>query len=348
MARATVAVRAARLDEDRDAILAVLSRNLSVAGTKSRFDWLYRSNPAGTSLAWVAEDTATGEVVGTSAAHPKKLVMDGRVETVLNLSDFAFDRAYRTVGPALKLLRASLRPIDEGSYVLSYDHPSPAMSALYTRLGRRPLAPWRRYARRLRVQDLARARFGDRRVVDVALAGVHLAIRARDRLLDGRSHGFDVRAELPPAAELDRVDAEWNAPRYRVARSAAYVKWRFVDNAMWRHQVLAAYAKGGRLAGYLVHRDGENDTIKVLDVVAPGDARVARALLGAVLGVGWATAKRGLSVTVLAGSPAERLVGELGFWKRQDGPGVVLWSRAERRGLDDPGQWWMVEGDEDV
>ena len=352
MARATVAVRPAVLEKDRDAILSVLSRNLTNAGTEARFDWLYRSNPAGQSLVWVAEDGNTGEIVGTSAAHPKKLVMDGKVETVLNLSDFAFDRAYRTIGPALKLLRASLAPIDEGRFALSYDHPSASMAALYVRLGRAALGPWRRYSRRLRVDDLARKRLGDRRVVDVALFGVHLAIRLRDRVVDGRSHGLELVSGPPQAAELDGLDAEWRTPRFRVARTAAYVKWRFVENVTVKHEILGAYEKGGRLAGYVVYRDGAPDTIKVLDLVAPEHEhereRVARSLLGAVLGIAHARRKRGLTMTTLANGQAERLIESLGFWKREDGPGVVIWSKDAPHGLYDPAEWWLVEGDEDV
>ncbi len=348
MARATVAVRAAVLDTDRDAILSVLARNLTNAGTAARFDWLYRKNPAGHSLVWVAEDSKSGEIVGTSAAHPKKLVLDGNVVTVLNLSDFAFDRPYRTIGPALKLLRASLAPVEEGQYVLSYDHPSASMAALYVRLGRSPLAPWRRYARRLRVDDLAHKRFGDRHVVDIALLGVHMAIRLRDRVVDGRSHGLDVISGMPSASELDRLDAEWTTSRFRVARSGAYVKWRFIENVTGQHEIIAAYRRGGRLAGYVVFRDAEDRTMKVLDLVAPDDGRVAQALLGAVLGSAHARRKRGLAVTTLAHGRAERLIESLGFWKREDGPGVVIWSKEKQHGLYDPGQWWLVEGDEDV
>jgi len=348
MAGATVAVRPAVLAKDRDAILSVLARNLTNAGTQRRFDWLYRSNPAGPSLVWVAEDCKTGEIVGTSAAHPKKLVMDGKVETVLNLSDFAFERAYRTIGPALKLLRASLAPIEEGHFVASYDHPSPSMAALYVRLGRAALGPWRRYARRLRVDDLAHKRFGDRRVVDVALLGVHLAVRLRDRLIDGRSQGVDLVSGLPPTGEIDRLDSEWQTSRFRLARSAAYVKWRFFENVTGKHEIIGAYGKGGRLRGYVVYRDVDRDTIKVLDLVAPGDDRVARALLGAVLGVAHARRTRGLAVTTLAGGQAERQLVSLGFWKREDGPGVVIWSKDARHGLYDPAEWWLVEGDEDV
>lgn len=344
----SVSVRPAALDEDRDAILSVLSRNLTNAGSRARLDWLYGSNPAGPSLVWVAEDATTGEIVGTSAAHPKTMVVGGARVTALNLSDFAFDRPYRTIGPALKLLRATLAPVDTGRFAFSYDHPSAAMAALYVRLGRAPLAPWRRYSRRLRVDDLARERLGDRRVVDVALAGVHLAIRLRDRWLDGRGHGLDLAAGAPPAAELDRLDAEWATSRFRVARGAAHVRWRFVENVTGEHEFIGAYQAGGRLAGYVVYRDDEGAPMKVLDLVAPLSERAARALLGAVLGVAHARRKRSLAITTLAGGRAEPLFASLGFWRREDAPGVVIWSKEEPRGLYDPGQWWLVEGDEDV
>ena len=114
---------------ERSRILAVLERNLPRASGSLRFDWLYLSNPAGNALVWLAENE-DGEAVGTSAGHPRRLRVGGQVVTVLNLSDFAIDAYYRSLGPALQLLRATLAPMDEGRYAFSSDHPSEAMLAV--------------------------------------------------------------------------------------------------------------------------------------------------------------------------------------------------------------------------
>ncbi len=349
VARSSVAVRAAVLAEDREAILGVLTRNFVAAGSRERFEWLYRSNPAGTSLAWVAEDTATGAIVGTTAAHFKEVILGDRVVKVLNLSDFAFDQGYRSPGYALRLLKASLAPVESGELELAYDHPSPAMAALYKRLRQPPLATWRRYVRRLRVDDIVlQGNVRKTPLVSVALFGVHLAVRLRDRFVEGRSRGLELRSGLPSPAELDRLNAAFRPARIRLSRGAAYVKWRFLDNVTARHEIIAAYGKGGRLAGYVIHRPGENETVRILDLVAAGDERVGRSLLGAVLAVAHARRKRSVAITTLANGPAERVFESLGFWRRQEGPGVFVTSRAATDGRADPGAWWLVEGDEDV
>jgi len=135
MSAREVRIRKADLEVDRDRILAVLARNLPLAASVDRYNWLYLANPCGRSSVWLAEDAKTGEAVGTSAGHPKRVRVNGKVETALNLSDFAFDKAYRSLGPALKLLRATLEPMQKGEFAFSYDHPSDAMLAIYTRMG---------------------------------------------------------------------------------------------------------------------------------------------------------------------------------------------------------------------
>jgi hypothetical protein len=342
-----VRVRPADLHADRERILAVLGRNLSAAGTAERFRWLYLSNPHGRARVWVAEDVQSGEVVGSSAGHPKRVWMDGKTVDVLDLSDFAFDRPYRTLGPALKLLRSSLEPIDLGEFAFSYDHPSRAMLALYRRLGGRDLSTRRRWVRLLRLSDSIRRRFGNGAACKLARVG-DLALRVRDSLRRPRT-GFEVtRLGVGWEDEFDLLDARLaRETRFRVCRRSAYVRWRYLSNVMARHEVLCARERG-KLVGYLVFRPREGGVLAIVDLVGSG----TDALISELVGLGHARRVSALWCTVLRDSPVERELAANGFVVRDEGPGVVVHaptaSEAARQALQTPENWWMLEGDEDV
>ena len=55
---------------------------------------------------------------------------------------------------------------------------------------------------------------------------------------------------------------------------------------------------------------------------------------------------------ILRDSPVEALFTDAGFIAREEGPGVVVYgpraAPALAAALQDPKQWWMLKGDEDV
>lgn len=343
-----VRVRVADPEADRERILAVLARNMSDAGTPDRYRWLYLSNPHGRARVWLAEDTRTGESVGTSAGHPKRAWMDGTVVDVLDLSDFAFDAPYRTLGPALRLLRATLEPMNTGEFAFSYDHPSPAMLALYRRMGGRDVSTRRRWVRLLRPSVPLMKRFGNGRAAKLAGTVGDAAVRVRDRLTH-RPKNIDV-APLAwgEATELDDLDARLGLEtRFRVLRSSAHVHWRYLGNVTARHDVLCARERG-KIVGYLVFRPRRAGVYSIVDLVGRG----ADALIAALVELGHARGASALWCTVLRGSPAERPIAQNGFVTREEAPGVVVYAprapAATQAALQEAHNWWMLEGDEDV
>ena len=344
-------VREVDPERDRDRILAVLSRSHPTAAAADRYAWLYLSNPHGHAWVWLAEDAETGEPVGTSAGHPKRVWTDGAAVDVLNLSDFAFDPAYRTLGPALKLLRATLEPMDRGDFAFSYDHPSPAMLAVYQRMGGRDVSARRRWVRLLKVSPQVERRVGGGLGSRLLGQAGDLALRARDAI--GARRG-DVTVE-PLAGdcgpEFDRLDADLaRATRLRVVRSAAHVRWRYLRNVTARHEILCA-RRGDALVGWLAMRPRDPEVLAIDDVVAT-DPEAPAALLDAAAATGHRRGASALSATVLRDSPVEALFPAAGFIAREEGPGVVVYAPraapALAAALQDPKQWWMLKGDEDV
>ena len=65
---------------ERERIMSVLAGSLPAAALWDRFDWLYLENPEGPALVWLAEQD--GVALGTSAAHRRRMRVDGRIVPV--------------------------------------------------------------------------------------------------------------------------------------------------------------------------------------------------------------------------------------------------------------------------
>jgi ribosomal protein S18 acetylase RimI-like enzyme len=341
-------LRTRAADPSEPGIREVLARNLPDAAPQERISWLYGTNPCGRALVWVAEREGSGEPVATSAAHRRAFRIDGREALALNLSDFAIDAGYRTLGPALGLLRATLAAVSEHGFAMSYDVPSESMLALYRRLGYVELGRMERRVRPLSLGPaLARRVGGAARVLAPPL---ELLLRARDAFAAAPRDVAVAQLEGPFGAEFDALEGR-EASRHRVrgARSAAYLDWRYRRHTMWKHGVLCA-RRGGELLGFVVWREA-GDVLGIAELVDGGDAGVARALVKALCSLGRKRGATALSVETLAGSPSSAWFDALGFVKRGDGPGPVVYAPAGSPvapELLDARHWWFLGGDRDI
>ncbi len=348
MNKRAVRLREADPSADRELILGVLRRNLPEAASGKRYEWLYLGNPCGTARAWLAEDAETGEVVGTSAAHPRQVRVEGRVVNALCLGDFAIDAAYRSLGPALSLLKATLEPIRGGEYAFSFDFPSESMLALHRRAGGVELAKSRRSVRLLAMAPALRRRWGDH-LVSRAVGGIaNAALRVRDALARTPG-GLRVAVQEEIGGEFDELDRKL-ADRFPVqgVRSAAFVRWRYAEHTEVAHEILCA-RRAAELAGYAILRLTSPDVVSLVDCFAPDDADVHRALLVKVVRRARELGADAVSATAPAGSPAADLLDRLGFVARelQAGP-VVVAAGGVVPAVQKAQNWWMLEGDRDV
>lgn len=335
---------------ERSRILAVLERNLPEASGSQRFDWLYLSNPAGNARVWLAENQ-DGETVGTSAGHPRLMRVRDQVVTVLNLSDFAIDANYRSLGPALQLLRATLAPMDEGRYAFSYDHPSAAMLAVYRRMGGTSLGSLVRYVRPLTASSVVERRWGPGTASKVVGAAGDLALRARDATL--RKAG-DIEVTLHEG-EFTREFDDLAERLYAVCpvvglRTAAFLNWRFARHPLRCHETLCA-RRGGQLLGCLIFRTAASKVISVVELIGGLDEDIVRALLVKLIALARSRGVERLQAPVLENCPVAAMLENSGFHERQRGPGPVVYAPPASAVADTVKRsklWWMVEGDRDV
>jgi len=345
----SLSIRSADPAADAPRIGAVLGRNLPDAASPERLRWLYGTNPCGPALVWIAEREGSGEPVATSAAYPRRFRIDGKDALALNLSDFAIDAGYRTLGPALALLRSTLAAVADGGFAFSYDVPSESMLALYKRLGHVELGRMERRVRPLSLRPALERRIGG--WARLLAPPLDFLLRARDALA-AAPPGLSVEPLAGAfGAEFDAFEArESSRCRVRGVRSAAYLDWRYARHTMWPHGTFCA-RRGGALTGFLVWRAAEQGVLLVAELEDGGDPRVGRALVKALASLGRSRGATGLSVEVLAGSPAAARFARLGFVKRGDGPGPVVYLPPDgplARELVDARHWWFLAGDRDI
>ena len=345
------AVRIRQVDpaSEQERILRVLAGNLPAAAGSERFNWLYLSNPDGPALVWLAEHE-NGDAVGTSAAHPRRMRVGGEPVRALNLGDFAIDRSHRTLGPALRLLGATLAPVRDRTYAFSYDFSNASMQAVYQRMGVHALGRTERWMQPVAMGRLLR---GKLRVgmLATAVGMVGDAIWHGRRSVHGRVKGLKLEVLAAECGEeFDAFDARIAEGRSVVGvRDTAYLNWRYLHNPVWKHEILCARADG-RLAGYAVLRRTNAEIVSLVDLQGEHTGVCGTLLSGAIQ---WAAAcdAAALHVEVLAESPTARMVQTLGFIRRESQVGpVAFWSPdCPLAGeLGAVKNWWLIGGDRDV
>ena len=342
-------VRRADPEADEGRIVAALARDFGRAAWPGRHEWLYLANPAGRARVWLAEEGATGRVVGVAVGYPRRMRANGVEVEALNLGDFAMDAQYRSLGPALELLQTSLEPVRRGDFAFAYDHPTEGMLALYRRMSATQIGRMQRWVRPLTLRPFLDRRWGHGTASAALGSAAGLVLRMRDALIRA-PRGIDVdllEGDFTP--EFDDLDGRTRgAVLVEGVRSAAYLNWRYRKNVMWRHEVFCA-RRSGTLLGYAVARLDAAESVTLAEMAPIQDSKVHKALLVAALAL---ARERGAAVLVTHGltdSPVTRVFRDLGFIPRPTAASSVccLLSSSGALGelLGRGASWWMIEGD---
>lgn len=343
---AAIKTRAGDPEADRSAVIALLSRHVNPAYDRRRFDWVYRGNPAGPGRFWVAVDGSTGDLIGTAGALPRRMSIDGTHVTGWALTDFCISDSYRSLGPALRLQRTCLEELAGDGGPLWYDFPGRGMEAVYRRLGVPPCAHVRRLARPLRTYAKLRERLGSRVLARVASLPVDLAIAWATRA-PRPSGSVTVAPQRGPLGEEFTDLARRVTPGAGICvwRSAEYLNWRYCENPVQPHELVAARLEGQLVAYVALTHDGNAATL--VDLF--GETEALRAL---VLGtVAQLRARGAVGVSAWMGDthPYAALLRELGFRPRETAPVMAgaasgsPWGRAIR-----DANWLLTYGDRDT
>lgn len=341
-------IHPADLEADRERLIELFSHCLNPDYNGTRFDWLYKRNPHGQAVAWVAEDPEQQRLVGAAAAFPRRLYMNEMEKFAWLLGDFCLSESYRSVGPALQLQRQCLAAVDAGNAFLCYDFPSARMMAIYHRLGLRPTGQMLRLAKPLRVDRKVRALLKTR-AFSGGLSAVGNSIL---RLQDWRPRTYGAATITVHHGECGQefsLLAHKVGGRYGacIQRSAEYLNWRYITNPLYRCEFLTAHREHALLGYAVFSHQGEDATL--LDLFGVPDFTIPQDLVHAVAEVLRSRGVVTLSASMLDSHPWLSVLRQCGFTAREASPVMIYASRhsAFRHGGVDGQHWSFMHGDRD-
>lgn len=344
-----VSIRQGHPEKDRTSITRILSADIPDAVSNGRYDWAYLDNPDGLAHVWMAE-TQNGEVIGTSAGFPRRFRMAGETLQGIVLSDFAISKKYRTLGPAVALLRATLKAVDDGIFNFALDYPSESMLAVYRRLGALELGKVNRYVRLLRMKGAAERRYGKGPLASLVGASGDAIIGTLDRF---KKVPRSVRVETGRVTfgeDHDRLSRLLES-RCKVVgeRSARYLNWRYHGGARFESTVVAIRS-GAELLGFGVLQNMAANSMTISEFVCPQDQGMEEVLFNAMLREARGRGAEALQATGFDGGPWATVLERLGFVRRETLTGPVVYSPRDESwtaALHDKDNWWMTDGDRD-
>lgn len=341
----SVTIRPANLPRDKELIVRTLHRYLSSDWPETRFEWLYQGNPHGPTRAWLAVDDTNNDIVGTSAAFPRRISVNGIEKTGWVLGDFCIADKYRSLGPALQLQRATLAAVsDLREAELCYDFPSTQFKAVYQRLRLAPTAQMIRLAKPLRVD----------RKLEQLIASKILAVSAKwmgNRILQlldmlrFRDRGWEVA--LHPGecgdefTQLNERAALTNG--IEVKRSATYLNWRYLKHPNVSFRILTARKKG-ELQGYVVFSSTGQDA-HIAEWNTCDDKTVLKALMWDLFVRLRKSGTITVSAFLLENDHRLLLLKSMGFRPRDSDPLIVYWPGSKTA---DENKWLLMHGDRDT
>jgi GNAT superfamily N-acetyltransferase len=340
-----ISVRPAHFDADAEQMVNILQANLPYRPHVHFFRWLYRQNPEGEALAWVAIRSNVQRVVGIAVAFPKRINWGGTEARGYLLGDFCIDPEYRSLGLALRLQRACLDGLAAGDADCAFDFPSRSMMAIYNRLHIDVNQSVIRYVKVLRADGQIETRVPARTIARGLSAVANTYLRFQDGVARHTGEWAIALEESPWGDEFTAATRNWSPLNgISVARTAEYLNWRYRGHPLQNYEMLSA-RRNGKLGGYLIcHFNG---TSCIINDLLTEDDSAFEALLRAVVRLGRAEGAHTISTPWLAADPVSRLLRKYGFRPRESSPVLLLpFKRQGRSGSElRSGGYYLAHGD---
>jgi len=294
-------------DDDRDGLLALIAK-IYRGDSVARYEHLYRSNPHGAALTWLAIETATGEAVACTSLFPRRVHVGGRERPGSIGGDCYVEPRVRRQGLAVALHRASLAEMREGGVDFMYGPPVPNNLAALLKAGSTLVSEYRRWVRPLNGGVSILASFSGRARLAARMIGVPLRLLDRVGRAAMRDYGMEEVGTF--GAEFDQL-FERVAPTHTIAcmRDSRYLTWRY---GAPRRQIPLAVRRHGELVG-LVVMEMDQERAALVDVFTSTDPASTDVALR--LAMDYAAARGCFSIEVHATerSPVARRLARLGY-----------------------------------
>lgn len=263
----TLRVSKADAHKDRDEILRLWRLGFpSINQFEEKYDWFYGSNPAGIPFLYLLK---SGEAnVGIEGIGPKDWLLNGENIKSGLFADLVVDPAFRSLGPALTLIKESTRQSISDMPVL-YGFPNPKSLPVYKRGGFELLGMMNRYALPLqsapyieRYSKLAARLFG---------GGIDYIYKLAEKAVN-RKLRKSLKGTVCSHIEQD-FDMLWSHRKpddcSMAKRDKAFLLWRFENNPMGDYKLYILNSRStGTLLGYIYYEIDALFNVNIIDFLA--------------------------------------------------------------------------------
>jgi hypothetical protein len=249
----------------------------SVVDAKLQLGYLH--NPAGPGAAILLKLQGQVDPVGVICLQARSAMFGGQRIGIATLSDFAVDKAHRTLGPALMLMRHAVA-IARERFEFIVGLPNQKSAAVCRRAGLQCIGTMDRYAKVLASRPYI-ALHVPNPLVGVLAPLADIALAAADRV-----RGALIRPALrlsPTTFDDPAIDTIWaRVPTDLVLsdRSGAMVRWRYGLAGRGGWQICTARGLDGAPLGFVVWRL-QRGTAEVGDFFSLDPARLTKPLMHA-------------------------------------------------------------------
>jgi hypothetical protein len=343
-------IREVPLSDHQEDVIELWRRNLSGAArgdARRKMQAGYLDNPAGAGRGLLLHNGNDDVAVGVICLHPRRLHLGSRVVDANNLADFAVDTGYRTLGPALMLMKRAVALAGSAESLL-YALPNQKSAAVCKRAGLGAMGELSRYARVVSGRHPLVAKWSRAlRPISAPLATMALTV------FDGfRSLRLRPMLRYESAAFDDpAIDILW-ARRSRELllneRTSTMLRWRYNRATTDTWQLCLARDATGDVAGTVVWRlrDG---IAEVSDFFSTTPARLTATLLHGFSRHARGAGAHGVSLEFFGQSDVVRELNRAGFKVRSEPTPVVVGilppTLAELR---DRERWYLTSFDNDA
>lgn len=336
---------------DEAAFVPFLGNWISDRPVAVHFEWLYRGNPHGDAVTWIAVLNEEQRIVGCTSVFPRRMRLNG--EPVLGCfgGDTFVDPNFRRQGIAQSLHKYSEPDMRQLGIQCHYGFPVPANLRAFIRAG--ALDPCDFHPFRLPLNGIALAkslRLGPvapfaARVLDPA-ARLYLK---RTIFRNSRS-----RKRLQVVGSFDsKVDELFESVAHHFGvccvRDAEYLNWRFSNHPFIKTTIVTWQDKGNLLAYAVL--DLRAAQCKILDIVVRDEEEIGHEFLASLAQFARDNDKESISLNLYANGPGARMFRVSGFKQSGDGSRLMVHTihdPEKDKIFDDPDAWFLMPGDRDV
>ena len=314
------------------------------------FDWLYRGNPHGNAITWLASHAATDRIVGCTSAFPRRMIFNGRPVLGCFGGDAFVDPEFRRRGIAQSLHEFGVEDMRQLEIECLYGFPVPANLRAFLRAGALAPCDYHRFRLQLNANSIVRS-LGLGPFSQMAVAIINPAVNF---YLDSKIFRNAPKGRLQIVRTFDSsVDDlfESVAQKFGICcvRDAAYLNWRFSHHPFIR-STNVIWKDDDKLLAYAV-LDLRTEQCKILDYFVRDNVKFAIKFLASLAHFARDNGKESISLNLYAQGRIANTFRKAGF--RSAGKGVRFMVHTTHdpekdKVFNNPDEWYLMPGDRDI